>query len=62
MKESRSLVAWELESGVDGETLGNEGYVNYLDCGDDFKVVYVSKLIKMQTWNMCDLLYIITCQ
>lgn len=47
---------------MDGETLGDEGYVNYLDCGDDFKVVYMSKLIKLHTLNTCNLLYIIICQ
>lgn len=46
---------------MDGETLGDEGYVNYLDCGDDFKVVYMSKLIKLHTLThaiYCTLLYV----
>lgn len=47
---------------MDGEILGDEGYVNYFDCGDDFKVVYMSKLIKLRTLNTCNLLYIIICQ
>ena len=37
--------------------LGDEGYVKYPDCSNDFKVVYMSKLTKWHTLSMCNLLY-----
>ena len=38
------------------ETFGGDGYVRYLDCGDVFVGVYMSKLIKFYTLKMCSLL------
>lgn len=33
------------------ETLGSDGYVHYLECGESFIDIRVSKLIKMYTLN-----------
>lgn len=38
---------------------GDDKYVHYLDHDDGFTSVYVSKLIKLHTLNMCSLLYLI---
>ena len=31
------------------ETTGGDGYIHYLDCGDNFPFVYISKLVKLYT-------------
>jgi len=48
------------ERGIIKETkrLWGVGYVHYLDCGAGFMGVFMSKLIKLFTLNMCSLLYV----
>lgn len=35
--------------------LGGDGCIHYPDCGDGFKVVYMTKFIKFYTLIMCSL-------
>ena len=35
------------------KTFGDDQYAYYLDCGDDFKNVYTSKFINLNTLNVC---------
>lgn len=42
--------------GLQKSSEGN-GCVHYLDCGDDFPGIYMSKLTKLYTLNICSLLY-----
>ena len=45
------------------ETLGGDGSVYFLDCGDGvMAVLQMSKLIKMYTSNACSSLYLNTSQ
>ena len=45
------------------ETLGGDGSVYFLDCGDGvMAVLQMSKLIKMYTSNACSSLYVNTSQ
>lgn len=39
------------------ETLRGNGYIHYLDC-DGFRDVYMPRLIKLNTLNMYDLMYV----
>lgn len=41
-----------------GEIFGGNGYVHYFYCCDGFMGKHMSKLIKLYTLNMCNLLYI----
>lgn len=34
---------------------GGDGFIYYLDCGDGFKDIYMSKFIKFYTLSMCNL-------
>lgn len=48
-----------IQKGGHKETSGVDGFVYYLDRGDDVMgVMPVSKLIKLYTLNMCSFLYI----
>lgn len=51
------MVAWGIMRGIT-KTSGGDGYVQDLDCGDGFMDIhtYMSKLIRLYTLNMCDLL------
>ena len=40
------------------ETFGGDGYVHFLECGDCFTDVHMSKLIKFYILSMCILMFI----
>lgn len=41
-----------------GFTLGGDGYIHCLDCGDDLMCIHMSQLIKLHTLNMYKLFYV----
>ena len=45
---------WEIRK-EHKETFGSDGYVHYLDYGNDFTGVYMSKIIILYTLNICSL-------
>lgn len=54
---SDSWGGWERDAKGRQEAFGGDGYIHYLDCGDGFMGVNMSKFCKLYTFSTSSLLY-----